>query len=105
MSDTHRSDLARWLDAATAGLPADTAESARAELAAHVEDAVAGYAEQGLSAADAQQRALADLGGAFLAEALYMLVITAHMLIWPLSTLLFFRVVYRPPFQPPQVAA
>jgi hypothetical protein len=59
---THPGDLARWLEQATRGLPQPAAASVRAELAAHVEDAVDDYVQQGLPQSAAYQRALAELG-------------------------------------------
>ncbi len=62
MSDRIHPDLERWLAQATAGLPAETAALARAEIAAHYADALDDYQEQGLNPAEAQTRALRDLG-------------------------------------------
>ncbi|MBC7811170.1 MAG: hypothetical protein H7175_08490 [Burkholderiales bacterium] len=55
-------ELTTWLDAATRGLPADVKVMARAEFAAHYADAFDDHMEQGLSAAEAQREALAELG-------------------------------------------
>lgn len=64
MSDRIHPDLERWLKQATAGLPAETAALARAEIAAHYADALDDYQEQGLPPAEAHTRALRDLGAA-----------------------------------------
>jgi hypothetical protein len=59
---TNQGDLARWLEQATRGLPQPAAVKVRAELSAHVEDAVDDYVQQGLPQPAAYQRALAELG-------------------------------------------
>lgn len=51
-----------WLDAATRHLSAAAAERARDELYAHYQDAVDDYLQDGFNAADANRRALHDLG-------------------------------------------
>ncbi|MBN1965188.1 MAG: hypothetical protein JW910_11120 [Anaerolineae bacterium] len=53
-----------WLDTATRGLPPDVAAMTRAELLAHLEDAMDDYVETGMDEVAARQRALADLGAA-----------------------------------------
>jgi hypothetical protein len=57
-------DLQRWLETATAGLPTAAAALTRAEIEAHYEDALADYLEQGLPQAEAHARTMADLGAA-----------------------------------------
>lgn len=57
-------DLQRWLATATAGLPAEVAILTREELAAHYEDALDDYLDQGMTRADAHTRVMTDLGAA-----------------------------------------
>lgn len=57
-------DLKRWLDTATKGLPDDIIESVREELLAHYEDALEDYTRHGITDEQAQSIALADLGDA-----------------------------------------
>lgn len=64
MSDQLHPDLARWLEAATRGLPQEAALASRVELLAHYEDACDDYLDHGLTADAAHTRALADLGAA-----------------------------------------
>ncbi|MBN1201689.1 MAG: hypothetical protein JXJ20_07535 [Anaerolineae bacterium] len=59
---SHHDNLNHWLDRAADGLPSQQAAAVRAELAAHVEDAVDDLVRQGVPQAEAQQRALAALG-------------------------------------------
>jgi hypothetical protein len=58
------SELETWLEAATRGVPGEARASARAELLAHYEDAVADYTAAGCDEAAAHRQALADLGAA-----------------------------------------
>jgi hypothetical protein len=51
-----------WLETATRGLPADVKTMTRAEFAAHYADALDDHLAHGLSVADAQREALAELG-------------------------------------------
>lgn len=55
-------EVDRWLKAATRGLPPASRADIRAELLAHFEDACADYQAEGLTLAQAQRAALADLG-------------------------------------------
>ncbi len=55
-------DLDRWLDQATRGVPSRWAASIRAELTAHFEDTAADLLRQGVPPEVARRRALAELG-------------------------------------------
>lgn len=67
---THKANLsiqeqqALWLDQACAGLPRSVQEASKRELNAHLADATDEYLAGGLDEAEAQRRALADLGPA-----------------------------------------
>ncbi len=55
-------DLARWLEAATKGLPAAAQAVVRAEIEAHYADAVGDHRAAGQTAEEAHRAAMADLG-------------------------------------------
>jgi hypothetical protein len=55
-------ELARWLEAATRGLPPAAQEVVRAEIEAHYADAVGDHQALGQTAAEAHRAAMADLG-------------------------------------------
>ncbi len=57
-------DVERWLDRATAGLPAEARGWVRDELRAHYDDAVAARLANGAAEGDARRMALAELGSA-----------------------------------------
>lgn len=56
------SDLKRWLDKVTRGLPDDLAETLRDEISAHYEDAFDDYRSTGLDDETAHRYAMRDLG-------------------------------------------
>lgn len=89
-------DIDRWLDRATAGLPADARDWVRDELRAHYDDALAEHLTHGAPPDEARRLALAELGGAgvvsgglretHLAERRYAAA-AAFSLIFPLAVL------------------
>lgn len=62
MIDRVPPDLERWLNEAMAGLQQDVAAMTRDEIAAHYEDALDAYMDEGLPTAQAHTRAMTDLG-------------------------------------------
>ena len=59
---SHSEELNRWLVQVTNNLPTQQVHAIRAEMTAHVEDAIEDYVQQGIPQVAAYQRALDDLG-------------------------------------------